>query len=243
VKTTAQILAALDLEADLERSLPETLCLQCAATLDLCGAGMALMNDAGHQGVVGASGPLAARLEDLQFELGEGPALDASRANAPVLDPDLSAGETARWPGFGPAAEAAGVRAVFALPLQVGAVRLGSLCLYRPAPGHLDRDETASAFAYADAAVVVLLHLQAQMLPSLALHPDLREPLEYRAEVHQATGFLAVQASIGLTEALLLLRAHAFASDRPLLQVARDVLAGRLHLFPRDDVRRDDVDD
>ena len=32
-------------------------------------------------------------------------------------------------------------------------------------------------------------------------------------------------ASIGLTEALLMLRAHAFASERPLLEVARDVLS------------------
>jgi len=242
VRTTTQILAALTADARVDRSLPETLCVQCAASLDLWGAGMSLMNDAGHQGVVGASGPLAARLEDLQFELGEGPALDASRAGTPVLHPDLRAGRTPRWPGFGPAAEAFGVRAVFALPLQVGAVRLGSLCLYRPAAGNLDDAKTASAFAYADAAVVVLLHLQAQMAPGDALHPDLGEPLEYRAEVHQATGFLSVRASIGLTEALLLLHAHAFASDRPLLQIARDVLAGRLNLFPRDELP-DDVDD
>ena len=48
--------------------------------------------------------------------------------------------------------------------------------------------------------------------------------------MHQASGFLSVTASVGVTEALLMLRAHAFASERPLLQVARDVLAGRLHI-------------
>ena len=102
---------------------------------------------------------------------------------------------------------------MLALPLQVGAVRLGALCLYRSTPGRWDNDGTATAMAYADAAVAVLLLLQAQTQPGPALHPELDEPAEYRAEVHQATGFLSVQASVGLAEALLLLRAHAFASE------------------------------
>ncbi len=196
---------------------------------------MALMNDAGHQGVVGSSGTLAGRLEELQFELGEGPGPEASRTSRPVLQSDLTAGEMSQWPGFGPAALAAGMRAVFALPLQVGAVRLGSLCLYRSTPGHLNDDELATALAYARAAVVVLLRLQAQVPPpGSALHPELGDPLEYRAEVHQATGFLSVRASVGLTEALLLLRAHAFANDRPLLDVARDVLAGQVRITPEE---------
>jgi hypothetical protein len=196
---------------------------------------LALINDSGHQGVVGAYGLVAAQLEELQFALGEGPSVDASRFNRPVFHSDLvAAGEMSPWPGFGPAATGAGVRAVFALPLQVGAVRLGSLCLYRSIAGQLDQAETAMDLAYADAALVVLLHLQAQMLPGLGLHPELGGPLEYRAEVHQATGYLSVQASVGLTKALLLLRARAFASDRPLLEVARDVLAGRIRLAPEE---------
>lgn len=124
---------------------------------------------------------------------------------------------------------------MFAFPLQVGGVRLGTLCLYRSTAGHLGREEMASALAYADAAVVVLLRLQAGMQPGSALHPELGEPLEYRAEVHQATGFLSVQASVGLADALLLLRAHAFAGERSLLEVARDVLAGRIRIPPEED--------
>ncbi len=230
MRTRTEILAALDVDGGPERSLPEQLCVACTKTLGLVGSGIALMTDAGHQGVLGASGAVATRLEDLQYELGEGPSLDASRRNGPALHAELTAGEMSLWPAFGPAAWAAGVRAVFALPLQVGAVRLGSLCLYSSAPGPLDQDGTTTALAYADAALTVLLFLQAQGAPGSALHPTLREPLDYRAEVHQATGFLSVQAAVGLTEALLLLRAHAFATDRPLVEVARDVLAGRTRI-------------
>lgn len=230
MRTRTEILEALDAEGGPGLSLPEQLCVACSTTLGLLGSGIALMTDAGHEGVLGASGEVAGRLEALQYELGEGPSLDASRGDGPALHPELTASEISLWPGFGPAAWAAGVRAVFALPISVGAVRLGSLCLYRSAPGHLDEDGTATALAYADAALAVLLFLHAQGSPGSALHPTLREPLDYRAEVHQATGFLSVQASVGLTEALLLLRAHAFATERPLVEVARDVLAGRTRI-------------
>jgi len=230
VRTAKQVLAAISTGAGSGGSLTQHLCVDCSSELRLSGAGMALMNDDGHQAVVGASGPLAAYLEDLQFELGEGPCVDASRNTTPGLYPDLMPGGKARWVEFGPAAINAGVRAAFAFPLQVGAVRLGCLSMYRPAPGALNREEVTTALAYADAAVVVLLHLQARATAGRVLHPELGDPLEDRAEVHQATGFVSVQASVGLTEALLLMRARAFASNRPLLHVARDVLAGRLRI-------------
>ena len=233
MRSTAQILEAINADGS-GASLPSLLCVECTSAFDLRATGMALMNESGHLGVIGASGPIAAQLENLQFELGEGPSVDASRVNSPVSHPDLTASGVMPWPGFGPAALAVGVRAVLALPLQVGAIRLGALCLYRSTPGRWDNAGTATAMAYADAAVAVLLLLQAHAQPGPALHPELNEPLEYRAEVHQATGYLSVKASVGLAEALLLLRAHAFASGRPLLEVSRDVLAGRLRIHPEE---------
>jgi len=80
VRTTKQILAAITAHDRAGRSLPELLCIDCTRVLDLSGAAMALMNDTGQQAVIGASGPLAAHLEDLQFELGEGPSVDASQS-------------------------------------------------------------------------------------------------------------------------------------------------------------------
>ena len=43
--------------------------------------------------------------------------------------------------------------------------------------------------------------------------------------MHQATGMIAVEASVPLTQALVLLRARAFAAERPILDLARDVIA------------------
>ena len=47
-------------------------------------------------------------------------------------------------------------------------------------------------------------------------------------EVHQASGMVSVQANVSLSDALLLLRAHAFTQDRPIADVARDVVERRL---------------
>ena len=235
VRTTSQILSALHEQSGDDTSLPQLLCLACSELLDLTGAAMSVVNDDGIQAVVGASGPVVEKLERVQLELGEGPAVDASRENRPSFHPHLDHTATELWPAFAPAALDAGIQALFALPLQAGAVRLGSLVLYRSIPGSLDEDAMSTALAYAEAAVVVFLHLQAQMLPDEVLHPELAAPLDYHSEVHQATGFLSVQASVKITEALLLLRASAFANERPLLQVAREVLAGRLRLQPEGD--------
>lgn len=46
--------------------------------------------------------------------------------------------------------------------------------------------------------------------------------------MHQATGRVSVQAGNAVGEALVLLRARAYADGRTVLEVARDVLAGRI---------------
>jgi AmiR/NasT family two-component response regulator len=56
----------------------------------------------------------------------------------------------------------------------------------------------------------------------------LDEILAARFEVHQAQGMLTVQLGVDLEEAMIRLRAHAFAHGRSLGLVARDVLAGIL---------------
>jgi hypothetical protein len=49
----------------------------------------------------------------------------------------------------------------------------------------------------------------------------------HRAEIDQATGMLTVQLGVGVAEAFARLRAHAYASDRRLAHVARDIVARR----------------
>jgi GAF domain-containing protein len=164
-------------------------------------------------------------LEDLQFSLGEGPCVDASQTGRPVLQPDLARTGGRRWPVFTADAAAADLAAVFAFPLRVGGIRLGVLDLYRTTTGVLAGDELGHALSFADAATAVLLLLQAR---AAGLDPPLDSltVLDDHAEVHQASGVVSVQAAVPLHEALLLLRARAYAEHRPIDSLAQDVLSG-----------------
>jgi hypothetical protein len=206
---------------------PYALVRDCARALPVSGVGLALMTDDGPAGTVAATDGSALLLEDLQFTLGEGPCVDASGSGRPVLEPDLAATALRRWPAFADSALAAGVAAVFAFPLRVGAIRVGVLDLYRDSPGVLTSGELADALSFADAATLLLLHEQTRGSDD-GQQGNAPSVFDDRAEVHQATGVISVQARVGLAEALLLLRARAYADQRPTGEVARDVLAGTL---------------
>jgi GAF domain len=225
----AEILRAAWAESPDGTGLPTSLAAACVRSLPVSGVGLALMTDDGPAGIVAATDGAARKLEELQFTLGEGPCVDASQTGRPVLQPDLARTAPVRWPGFAGGALEAGVRAVFAFPLRVGAIRLGVLDLYRDRAGVLSTEELAEALSFADAATLLLLHEQASTAPSSAV-----PVLDDRAEVHQATGVVSVQAAVSLAEALVLLRARAFADQRPLGDLARDVLTGTVS-FRKDD--------
>src|SRR5674476_240778 len=125
----AEILAGFAEGFPTASRLPDLLVRACAQALPVTGVGMVLMTDAGPAGIVAASDGPAAMMEELQYTLGEGPCVESSRTGRPVLQPDLEVSAPARWPGFSAGALEAGIRAIFAFPLRVGAVRLGVLGL------------------------------------------------------------------------------------------------------------------
>jgi hypothetical protein len=65
----------------------------------------------------GVSGSGVQTVQELQFEPGEGPCVDAWASMEPVLEPDLAAPEVVHWPAFAVGGVAAEVLAVFAFPL------------------------------------------------------------------------------------------------------------------------------
>jgi hypothetical protein len=170
-------------------------------------------------------------LEELTLTLGEGPGVDAF-GGGPALAADLTASEClARWPVFAPAAAQAGIGAVFALPLQVGAIRLGVLDLYRTRPGELHGGQLADALLLADTACALLLDAAQRDRPGPNGHGPEQAGLQH-AEVHQATGMITVQLGVTVAVALVRLRAYAYAHDRRLRDVARDVVGRRLRFHP-----------
>ena len=206
------------------------LCSAAGRALSASGVGMAVMADGGLRGMTAASDPATERLEELQLTLGEGPCIDAYASRRPVLVPDLSGGAMTRWPAYAPAAHAKGVRAVFAFPLQVGAARLGMLDVFRTAPGMLSPDELALALSFAEVAVSTLLDGHRDNPGETDDGPG--DPLGSRAELFQAQGMVMVQLKVTLAEAMVRMRAHAYANDRRLAHIAADIIARRLRFDP-----------
>ena len=209
------------------------LCRAAVRSLGVDGAGVTMTSGPVAHEPLYASDALSARLEELQFTMGEGPAAEDFAFGSPMLIPDLDAA-AARWPGFAPAAVAAGARAMFALPLQAGAIRVGVLSLYRAQPGPLTPAELADVLVFAD----VALHLVLDSAAGITGSPEYR-PLEglsdKRAEVYQAVGMISVQLGVDLGEAFVRLRAHAFAGGAALGDIANDVVNRKLRLDPDPD--------
>lgn len=203
------------------------LCADALRRLPVDGAAVSVRAGEATKELLHATDPVIARLDDLQFVLGEGPCQDAYRLRVPVLEADLaSPAATHRWPVFGREAAAAGAAAVFAFPLQIGAVPFGIMELYRKAPGGLTDTEVTTAVLLVGAGARQVLQdvIDAGLVPTT----EQPEPMFGRDEVPQATGMIAVQLGISTSQALIELRATAFTSNRPITDVAADVLTGRI---------------
>jgi len=181
------------------------------------------------QGSLCTTNAVSELIEELQYTLGEGPCVDAYHEDRVVLEPDLADPRTPRWLAFTPKAVEAGARAVFGFPLRVGAVRLGALDLYQDQPGPLSDDQHADALVMADLVAAWVLDVQADA-PLGALAEELEAEAEFYGVVHNAAGMMSVQLGVSVTEAMIRLRAYAFAHERLLRDVAHGVVARRLRV-------------
>lgn len=207
----------------------QRLCRAAVRELDASGVGVSIVSPQGNTTMLAASGPDSETVEQLQFTLGEGPCVDALALGRPVLTPDLAHAARTRWPGYAPAVQEHGVRAVFSFPLQLGAARLGAMDVYRDQPGSMSRRSIGRATAFAEAAMARLLDAQEQ---SDDADPAFGGALDGQFAVYQAQGMLQMQLGVSLHEAMARLRAYAYAHERSLGEVAEDVIARRLVIEP-----------
>lgn len=205
--------------------IPGKLCVAAVRLLPVADASVSLRSN-GMPVQLSSSSPRAERLSELQATLGDGPCTSAAKAGATVLASDLTSGRDAdRWPVFAQQATAAGVRAVYSMPLGNDTVCVGTLDLYRDVPGELTRRELRIAELVASVMTVALTALPRgqengpegdnRWLSGLAKAHD---------EVYQAVGMIMVQLGVDSDEALARLRADAFSHSRTALEVAHDVV-------------------
>lgn len=219
-----------------ERGAPaaDRLCVACLPLLGVDAAAISLIDEGESRGTFGASDAAARLLDSLQFTAGEGPCLEAAGTMVPVLVSDLHAQDEPRWPAFKDAAERAGVRAVFAVPIRVGKIGLGALDLFRSVPGPMSSTQLHDALIVADGAAQILLDLVDESSTTAERGDPLAQWAQVaslsRVEVYQATGMIMAQLNLSPAAALVRLRAYAFANELTASEVAQLITSRHLRM-------------
>lgn len=223
--------AAAPGEPDSHRlALAKRLCTLCRDNAGVSGVSLAVRS-ADSQCTICTTDRRSDRLEEMQVVVSEGPGVDAFRLGCAQLASDLRELPDAAWPWFTSAALELGARAVFVFPMQVGPVRLGTLTLHRTAPGALSPDQIRETRALAGAAALLLTLHDRGDGPG-AVPWAVGDGSRFRAEVHQAVGVTMVQCDVNATDAFAVLCAHAYATGRPMGEIAGEVVTRRLRLGP-----------
>jgi ANTAR domain/GAF domain len=227
-----QLRAAIDGRRGLAAA--DSLCEACVMLFGIDAAALSLVFSGVTNGTFGSSDAAARVYDELQFTIGEGPCLDSVSTHAPVLVPDLAKPSFVRWPLYRSAMLDHKIRGVFAIPVVLAGEFVGALDLFTTQPGELPVDQLAGAVIAAELAGAPLLDLMHSDLQAAVNDPyssawaDLNALS--RVEVSQATGMLVAQLGVEPAEALVRLRAHAYATNRSATEVARDILDRRLRL-------------
>ena len=227
--------------ADPGLSAADRLCVACVDLLRVDGAAISLINSGEPMGTFGSSGELSRRLDELQFTYGEGPCMDAVSSGRPVLAADVGDHREQRWPAFSRAVLDSGVRAVFALPVTVAHTTVGALDLFCNEPGPLSEDRLHGGLWAAELASLPLLDLMTADVdwPTVGEGAGGWEQLASleRVEVYQATGMIIGHLDVDAAEALVRLRAYAFAQGLTASEAAWAIVERRVSLADEESFR------
>lgn len=206
-----------------------------ALALPMGGVSISTFGDLCPSETVSATDEVATRVDEIQFDLSEGPCWAALATDAPVLETDLVQRPNAAWPAFNDAVRSEPVGAVFAFPVAFGPFPLGAIDVYVPEPATIEDDTVRQAMTLASA---VSRRVLRRALRSIADEDDAlldRSPSSRRV-VHQATGVVLAQLDISPEDAYLLLQGHAFARRTTMRRVAEEILDGTVRFEKRGDL-------
>lgn len=204
----------------------ESLCGLFVDLVPVSGASITVFGRPGGHSTICVSDGIAVELDQLQFDLGEGPRFETALTGRAAISEDIGSGVHPDWPVFGGAAARLGVGAVFSFPIRIGSALLGVADLYRRDSGPLGVEATARARSLARRVAAPAVERAGRSAKSD--EPDSRDAPALRREVHQATGMILIQLDVTADEAFAVLRGYAFTQGRTVEDVARDVVQRRL---------------
>lgn len=205
-------------------------CRACVNALPIEGVVLSMSTASGHREILHASNAVANQLESLQLTLGEGPGFDAIRTRRPAAATDLTGALPAEWPVFTTEATELDVGAIYAFPLQSGALCLGIMQMYRVEPGWFTVRELAATLEIVEMITLAILGFSSTVYGADTSSAWLDELPRNSAVVHQATGMLIAGHALAAADALALLRGHAFATGQSVEELAHDLTTGRVSI-------------
>ena len=195
--------------------------------LDLAGAGIVMGDGDGVLTTVAATDGRARRMERDQMGRGDGPCYHAFRSGQVITVQDLESDD--RWPDHHEVARAIGYRGVVGVPMPLGEAPVGALNLYDSDARDWTDEELEAAILLANMAAGYMVTARS-LEDSQVLADQLQHALESRVLVEQAKGMLATHHGIHVDVAFERLRAHARSTRRRVVDLARDLVEGRVAL-------------
>ncbi|MFF0738836.1 hypothetical protein ACFYVL_00390 [Streptomyces sp. NPDC004111] len=193
------------------------------------GVSVTLMPQTSEAQLVCASGRVALRLEELQFEVGRGPGIACAVGASPVLVGDFREVHPL-WPVFSTVVgeQLPQVRALWAFPVMSGYEVLGSVLLYRTTLWYPHRKAVEQGMLAARAVARLLEDMESVLLAEDGCDWEPRDMIEaHWLSAHRAAGVLAEHLGLPVSETMVLMRARALRTGTPL-----PVLAARLACDP-----------
>lgn len=205
-----------------------------AACTVLPGADMVsvtLQTEEGQYSTPVATDQTGIKLDELQYTLGEGPCVEATRVAGTGMVDDSDLGISQLWPQWGPSAADMGIHSVLAFGLfpTSDPPRSGALNLYsysRNGLDGIDRDVAMLLAAHATSALATTRAVTAAELEAA----QLREALRSRDVIGQAKGILMQRRDIDADEAFEILRQASQRLNIKLVRLAHTVVTRRNEL-------------
>lgn len=226
-RDVAKILA----EQDSSRPLVERFALVAKGVVgaELVGVTIGFPSEGTRIGSSFGSEAEAVRADEIQFDLGEGPSVDALDSFVPIVIGDvLSAGSLRRWPAAATALASVGLKGVFSFPLRVGGAQIGAMTAYRRSPGDISPSHYANGLVVSTLLTTAVLENEATKGVEESIDGESLALTDGR--VHFAAGMVAEQLDIPVVEALIRLRGHGFVSGLSIREVAELVISHALEL-------------
>jgi GAF domain-containing protein len=199
-----------------EQFLHEMAVLAAHLTEDGLSCGMTMRSN-GRPVTVGCSDPVAAKVDEAQYELDDGPCLHAMRNGHLVCVEDTA--DKMRWPDFEAQAESHGIRSCLALPLSADGQPVGALNLYARAASAFGPAEARNAENFAENASGALT-LAKRLASHAALIEQLRSSLVSRTVIDQALGVVMATERCTQARAFAILRSASQNSNVKLRDIA-----------------------